>query len=272
MNTVSCIVWKVSPVMLTLGPVTIRWYSFMFSMVILLGYIVLSWQFSRGGISTKSLDRLVLYLIIGLFIGAYFGHRIFYKWDVFISDPLSTIDLSKGIKGLSSHGATIGLLISALLFHMRSKIRYLEILDRFSFSVAVGATLVRVGNLFNSEIVGRATDVPWAFCFPRYDGRLVPRHPSQIYEACIGITILALLLIVDWKAGREKRPLGLLAGTFLTTYFILRFIVEFFKEYHTLPRGFPLTMGQFLSIPFSITGIYLIIWSLKKRLPAGASD
>lgn len=268
MSSTSCLIWNVSPIMFSIGPLTIRWYGFMFSMVIFVGYFFLKWQFNRAKIPLENLDRLVLYLLAGLFFGAYFGHRIFYEWDRFISDPLSTINITKGIYGLSSHGAAIGLMTAAFLYHRKTKMRYLEILDRFSFTTAVGATLVRLGNLFNSEIVGRQTDVPWAFCFPRHDGSNIPRHPSQVYEICMGIAVLVLLLIVDRKAGGEKRPLGLLSGVFFISYFSFRFIVEFFKEYQALPTGFPLTMGQFLSIPFPIAGICLIVWALKKRLPA----
>ena len=266
----SCFVWNVDPVLFTLGPLTIRWYGLMFSMVFLFGYYVLAWQFRRANQPEEYLMKIVVYLFLGVLLGSYFGHRVFYETHRFFTDPFSTMSFNKGISGLSSHGATIGIITAIFLFHLRSKIRFMELMDRFTFSSAGGATLVRIGNLMNSEIVGRKTDSALAFCFPRYDGgAMVPRYPSQIFEIAIGITVLIILFIVDRVAGREKRPLGLLAGTFLTSYFFLRFFVEFIKEYQTLPTSIPLTMGQFLSIPFVIAGITMIVISLKKRLPAG---
>ena len=265
----SCFVWNVDPILFSLGPLTIRWYGLMFSMVFLFGYYMLAWQFRRAPQPDYYLMKIVIYLFLGVLLGSYFGHRIFYETHRFFTDPLSTMSFKRGISGLSSHGATLGIIISILLFHRRSRIRILELMDRFTFSAAGGATLVRIGNLMNSEIVGRKTDSALAVCFPRFDhGQMIPRYPSQVFEIAIGITVLIILLIVDRAAGREKRPLGLLAGTFLSSYFFMRFFVEFFKEYQTLPTSIPLTMGQFLSIPFFLVGVTMIVVSLKKRLPA----
>ncbi len=274
MNQVSCFIWNVDPVMGSLGPISIRWYGLFFSSTFVLAYVLLYWQFKRARLTETRDDllvfyRLVLFLIIGAGAGAYLGHRIFYRWDRFFTDPLSLMSLRGGIRGLSSHGAAIGILAAVFLFHLQSKMRYVEILDRLSFSVTAAAILVRLGNLMNSEIVGRKTDVSWAFCFPRYDGALIPRHPSQIYEAFIGLVVLVSLFMVDRKAGGEKRPLGLMSSVFLLIYFPLRFLIEFFKEHHILPPESPLTMGQYLSMPFVVVGIYLLVWSLKNRLPAG---
>jgi prolipoprotein diacylglyceryl transferase len=266
--------WNVDPVMVTLGPISIRWYGIFFGSTFLLGYVMLYWQFKRARLTEAWDDLLVLYqlvffLVIGAGAGAYFGHRIFYNWDRFFTNPLSLMSLRGGLRGLSSHGAAIGILTAAFLFHLQSKMRYVEILDRLSFSVAVAAILVRLGNLMNSEIVGRKTNVAWAFYFQRYDGTLIPRHPSQIYEAFIGLAVLVSLFMVDRKAGGEKRPLGLMSSVFLLIYFPLRFLTEFFKEHHILPAESPLTMGQYLSMPFVVVGVCLLVWSLKNRLPAG---
>ena len=274
MNPVSCVIWNVDPVMVTLGPISIRWYGILFSSTFVLGYVLLYWQFKRARHTDTRDDLLALYrlaffLVIGAGAGAYLGHRIFYHWYRFFTNPLSLMSLKGGLRGLSSHGAAIGILTAAFLFHLQSKMRYVEILDRLSFSVAVAAILVRLGNLMNSEIVGRKTNVPWAFCFQRYDGALIPRHPSQIYEAFIGLVVLVSLFMVDRKAGGEKRPLGLMSSVFLLIYFTLRFLTEFFKEYHILAPEFPLTMGQYLSMPFVVVGVCLLVWSLKNRLPAG---
>ena len=186
-----------------------------------------------------------------------------------IRDPIATFSLKRGISGLSSHGAAIGILVSIYLYHKKYHIRFLEIFDRLTFGVSLVAAMVRVGNLMNSEIVGRKTDLPWAFCFPLYDsGRLIPRHPSQIYEAIIGVWVFGSLLLCDRLWQGEKRPLGLLTGVFAIHYFFLRFLVEFVKEYQTLSDTSLLTMGQYLSIPFVITGVLILLNAFKRRLPA----
>lgn len=264
-----CLVWNVDPVLFQLGSFQIRYYGLLFALGFYLGYRTLLWQFARGGYVLDLARRYFLYIFFGAVLGAYLGHRIFYRWHDFIANPLSLFDLRGGLKGLASHGATIGILAAVYIFSRVSRIRYLELCDRVIFGVAIGATMVRAGNLMNSEIVGRVTDVSWAFCFPLFDKQaLVPRHPSQIYEFAIGAAVLGLLVLVDKLAGREKRPMGLCFGTFMTAYFALRFLVEYVKEYQALPSSSPLTMGQYLSIPFFLVGVATIIWSLKARRPA----
>lgn len=266
METINCIIWNADPVLFEIGPVTLRWYGLMFGSGLLIGYFLLRWQFNRAEHNEELPRMLFFYVYFGTIVGAFLGHRIFYKWDELISDPLSTLSLLNGLTGLSSHGATIGIIISVYFYKRKYRIPYIEIGDRMSFGIAVVAASVRVGNLMNSEIVGRKTDVPWAFCFPRFDhDHLVPRHPSQIYEICIGIFIFAILMIADKLAGGEKRPVGLLSGIFLIGYFSMRFAVEFFKEYHTLPKDFPVTMGQILSVPFIIFGAFVLYQTFKKN-------
>lgn len=269
MEQVNCFIWDISPVIFKLGPLKFRWYGFMFALVFVIGYKLILWQFSRAGFSKELSMRFLIYSFVGMLVGAYFGHRIFYEPETFFANPFASLQIWRGISGLSSHGATFGLLIAFYIFHKKTKIRYMELLDRSTFGVALGATFVRIGNLFNSEIVGRQTDVAWAFCFPRYDkGELVPRHPSQIYETFIGLLMLGFLYLVDKKAGQEKRPLGLMFATYMLVYFTLRFFVEFFKEYQVPSLEASLTMGQYLSIPFVLTGIATLIWSFKTRQPA----
>jgi len=266
MKDVNCVVWDVDPVLFSLGFFSPRWYGFMFGIGIIIGYYLMKWQFDRTDHDENIPLRLFIYLYFGAILGGFLGHRLFYEWDRFISDPLSTLSIRGGISGLSSHGTAIGVLICLFLFHLRTKIRYIEIVDRIAIGAAAVATMVRVGNLMNSEIVGRKTDAFCAFCFPRHDyGQLVPRHPSQIYEIFIGLVLLFVLILSDKLAGNEERPAGLITGMFGIVYFSQRFFVEFFKEYQTLPTNFPLTMGQILSIPFIILGISITIWSLKTR-------
>jgi hypothetical protein len=151
-------------------------------------------------------------------------------------------------------------------------VSFLEGADRFAFSAALGATLVRLGNFFNSEIVGRKTDGSWGVRFPNFGpdaGNPPLRHPSQLYEVAMGLFVMLCLYIVDKKAGEEKRPRGLLISVFFVVYFAGRFSVEFVKEYQKLPESSPLTMGQYLSIPAFLLGVYGVFWSLKHRVPAG---
>ena len=265
----NCIVWDLDPIIFRLGSLQIRYYGLLFATAFYLGYRTMLWQFGRPGMDLDLARRLFLYLFFGAVLGSFIGHRVFYRWDVFISNPLSLFDIRGGMMGLASHGATIGILLGVLLFSRVSKLRFLEITDRVVIGIAFGATLIRVGNFFNSEIVGRpAEGLAWAFCFTRFDqGAMIPRHPSQIYEAFIGVAVLVLLLVVDRLAGKDKRPLGLLFGTFMSSYFALRFLVEYFKAYQTLPTSYPVTMGQILSIPFFLVGVAVVVWSLKTRRP-----
>lgn len=266
------ILWDIDPVMFKVWFFEPRWYGFFFGIGFIIAYYFGKWQFDRTNYGKEIQFPLFFYVYIGTIVGAFLGHRIFYDYKAFIEHPLASLSLRSGVSGLSSHGAAIGILICLYFFHKNYHIRFLEIFDRISFSVAVLATTVRIGNLMNSEIVGRKTDVPWAFCFPIHDaGRLVPRHPSQIYEAVIGILVLTSLIICDrlWKG--EKRPLGFLTGIFAVFYFSLRFLVEFFKEAQGLPPESILTTGQYLSIPFTLAGVAVLVWSLKTRLPSTIS-
>jgi len=173
--------------------------------------------------------------------------------------------------GLASHGATIGLLLMMWYYTRRLGQSFIEGCDRLTFSAALAATLVRVGNFLNSEIVGRVTDQSWGVRFPRYDhdAALAPlRHPSQMYEVVLGLAVMGGLWLADRLAGREKRPRGLLIATFFALYFTGRFFVEFFKEYQTLSADFPLTMGQCLSLPAALAGYAGIVWSIRRGVPA----
>ncbi|MBN2496965.1 MAG: prolipoprotein diacylglyceryl transferase [Deltaproteobacteria bacterium] len=260
----NCFVWDIDPVLLPIhGPIMIRWYGICFMLVFLVGWWLLRWQFGRAGRDVKHAADFIYWAMGGVVLGAWFGHRFFYEFDRILSEPLYLIDVSGGLTGLSSHGATIGLCVVLVLFARKHSMRIGEMFDRFSFCAAAGATLVRVGNFFNSEILGRPSDVPWAVCFPRVDKVLVPRHPSQLYEVAIGLAVMGALLLVDRLAGRERRPVWLLGGTFFVSYFLLRFFVEFYKAHQALPASSALTMGQYLSIPFFLLGVGLVIWSLK---------
>jgi prolipoprotein diacylglyceryl transferase len=253
----------------------LRYYSLLFVGVFLGGYALLKWQIVRGGGPAEDAGDFIVYGVLGVLVGARLGHVLFYDLDKALADPKWIFMIWTG--GLASHGAVIGLITVMWLFTKRRGIPFLEGADRFSFSAALGATLVRFGNLMNSEIVGRR--VPgqtWGFKFPRFDhGSDVPyRYPTQLAEIALGLIVLGALYLVDKRLGREKRPRGALISTFFTLYFIGRFIVEFWKEYEPpLPAGVPyptsLTTGQILSLPGIALGLFGLYWSLKNRIPVG---
>jgi prolipoprotein diacylglyceryl transferase len=276
-----CWTWDVDPVLLRVaGPLQVRWYGVLFLGVFGLGYLLLRWQLRRGGYEDATARGFVAWGVIGLIAGAWLAHRLFYEWDRIATNPWALVDLREGISGLASHGAALGLMAAMWLYARREGIAVGELFDRFSFSAAVGATLVRLGNFFNSEIVGAVVNQGrgawWAVCLPRHDrsppwgaATPLPRHPSQLYEAALGIAVLAILLAVDRAAGRERRPRWLLSGTFLVAYFSLRIAVEYVKEPQVV-RGGGWDMGQWLSVPFLVAGLACLARAAGGSAPSSA--
>ena len=265
----NCWQWATDPVLLT-WPFAIRWYSLCFMVVFASGWYLLRWQIVRGGHKRELAVDFVLWAVLAVLVGGWLGHQVFYRFDTLISNPGEVFKFKGGIRGLSSHGSSIGLVTALILFALRHKIPIYEMIDRFSFSAACGAIGVRVGNFFNSEVLGRPTDLPWAVCFTRRDN--IPRHPSQLYEVALGLCVLGLLFLVDRLAGRERRPVKLIFGTFFVSYFSLRFFVEFFKAYQAegikemaAANASTVTMGQYLSIPFVVFGVVMIVQALRSR-------
>jgi prolipoprotein diacylglyceryl transferase len=263
-------VWNIDPDIVEIGVFKIRYYGVIFAAMIYIGFLLWRKQMLRARYEPALAERFLYWGVVAVIAGSRLGHCLFYEPARYLADPLSILFVWEG--GLSSHGATIGLVLALLLFARKNNLWMTEVLDRFSFSAAVGATAVRLGNFMNSEIVGRPSDVPWAIVFPRYDcgpDRLCPmaqpRHPSQLYEVGIGLLVLLTLWLVDRFAGKEQRPRGLLASVFLIEYFALRFAVEFFKEGQTEWDHIFLTMGQYLSIPGVLAGIALMTWAIRHR-------
>lgn len=215
--------------------------------------------------SEDDLNDLIWYMILGTVIGARLGHCLFYNPAYYFANPLKILMVWEG--GLASHGAAIGILFSVYLYSKRKvKQPYLWLLDRIVITVALAAVFIRLGNLFNSEIVGRPTDVPWAFIFPNAHVAepLVPRHPAQIYEA-LAYFIVFIVLVAIYKIRNGKIHHGFMIGSFMVLVFGFRFFVEFLKENQTyFEEGMFLNMGQILSIPIVLAGIYLIIRSRKQ--------
>ncbi len=264
-------VHNINPVLFHIGSVQVRYYGVIFAITLVIAFLFWKWQMRRGGYEQKKADNFLLYGVIGTLVGARLGHCFFYDWHIYKRDPITILYFWRG--GLASHGATIGIILAIIIYCLVYKFKFLEIMDRFTFSAAIGAAGVRLGNFMNSGIVGRETDLPWGVRFMYYDRGAVLRHPSQLYEFLMGLLVLGVLLVLDRKFGGEKRPLGLLFGVFLTLYFLFRFFVEFFKEYQTdLAQTHGFTMGQYLSlIPFGI-GVAILVWSLLKRRMCAVAD
>ena len=259
-------VHNLDPVLFDFGPVQIRYYGLVFTATLLIGFVFWRKQMLRGGHSAKAADNFLVWGVVATIVGARLGHCFFYNAKYYLEHPLEVLLFWQG--GLASHGATVALLIATALYAWRNRIHVIEVMDRLSLSAAVGSAGIRMGNFLNSGIVGRATDVPWAVRFIRFsDAGAVARHPSQLYEFAMGLSVLGLLMLADHLAGREKRPLGLMTGLFFVLYFAGRFGVEFFKEAHTPMREVTgLTMGQYLSIVPFLFGVGLLFWVFCKRI------
>ncbi|MGB9701960.1 MAG: prolipoprotein diacylglyceryl transferase [Candidatus Kapaibacteriota bacterium] len=253
-------VWDASPVLLNLGPVAIRWYGLLFALGFIIGYEIFSWIYKIEGKKQKDLDNFTVVMILSTVIGARLGHCFFYEPAYYLSHPAEIIAVWKG--GLASHGAAIGILLGIWIYTRYKKdYQFLWILDRLVIAVALAGSLIRLGNFFNSEILGMPSNVPWAVIFAKVD--MVPRHPAQLYES-ISYLIIFLVLIFIYKKYKQNVPEGRLFGIFLTFVFGARFVIEYFKERQSdLELNMFLHLGQLLSIPFIIAGVYFWYRSYK---------
>lgn len=211
------------------------------------------------------LNDLVWYMILGTVIGARLGHCLFYNPDYYLSNPFEIVKVWKG--GLASHGAAIGIFTALYLYSKKKKNQsFLWVSDRVAITVAIAGFFIRLGNLFNSEIVGHPTDAAWGFIFTSVDN--VPRHPTQLYESFFYL-LSFVIIFLQYKKYDGKFKDGYLFGIFLILIFGFRFFVEFFKENQTyFEAGMILNMGQLLSIPLVIAGVYLVFKAKKKELKA----
>ncbi len=265
--------WNVTPEIFTLGewaPNILvgwgpRWYGALFALSFVCGYYLMLNIFKKEGIKQQVLDSLSMYMFLGTLIGARLGHCLFYEPNYYLANPLQILYVWQG--GLASHGAAIAIPIVLYLFARKYKRPYLWIIDRVALVTALAGFFIRMGNLMNSEIVGKKTTVAWGFVFERL-GEDFARHPSQLYEAIAYLFIFLILYYVFNKTKGEKM-LGTVSGLFLALIFGFRFFIEFTKEIQvSFERGMTLDMGQWLSIPFVIGGGLLIIFAIRKEKTA----
>ncbi|MDD2366304.1 MAG: prolipoprotein diacylglyceryl transferase [Desulfuromonadaceae bacterium] len=254
--------WNINPLFLDLGILQIRYYGLCFLVAILGGYFLWRRQILRSDRTSDCARRFLLLGLLGVLIGGRVGHLLFYDIQTLLNNPLEIFYFWTG--GLASHGSSAGLLLALLLFSRQQKIQFIDVADRLTFSCAWGAAWVRIGNFFNSEIVGSVTALPFGVKFPLYDFRLPPeavplRHPTQIYEAVMAFAVLIALIMIDRRRGGERRPLGLLTCTLLALLFSGRFLIEYTKQYPSAQTHNLLTTGQWLSLPFMAVGIMGLI-------------
>lgn len=262
MDILSFIHWNVSPEIFTLGPLQVRWYGLLFAIGFLFGYNHGEKMFKHENIDPQWLESLFIYLIVATVAGARLGHVLFYGWDYYSQNPMEILYIWQG--GLASHGGVLGIIIAMVIWSRKvSKRSILWVLDRVVVPSVFVAALIRLGNLMNSEIYGIPTSLPWGFIFER-NGETIPKHPTQIYESLSYLVTFGVVLYMYWKT-KAKDYQGMLVGVFFIMVFTARFLVEFIKEdQEAFEAGMALNMGQWLSIPFVITGIVLIVRSIQK--------
>jgi prolipoprotein diacylglyceryl transferase len=263
------VVWDFNPVLFTVGGIDIRYYGLMWALAIFIGAKFFDNFCKREQLSASVSESIFVYGTLGTIIGSRLGHCLFYEPQHYLAHPLGIItEIRNG--GMASHGAAIGLLIGLWLFSRRNRLPYIWSLDRIMIPVAIGGAGVRLGNLFNSEIIGCVTDVPWGFKFVRLYRNLpleaIPvQHPTQLYEALCYVVTFGLLLWLYYRRNIGIRRPGLLFGVGLIGIFLTRFLIEFIKEdQEAFEQGMLLNMGQLLSIPFIVFGIGITVWALTR--------
>ena len=265
------IVWDFNPVFFSIGSLDIRYYGLMWALAILIGAKFFDNFCKREGLPSKVSESIFIYGTLATIIGARLGHCLFYDPMEYLSKPWTIIT---GFRdgGMASHGAAIGLLIGLWLFSRKNKLPYVWSLDRIMIAVGIGGAVVRLGNLFNSEIFGMATTLPWGFEFVRsakWVNEFAPAavHPTQIYEALCYLVLFIILWWMYYKKDTARRRPGLMFGFFLIVLFGTRFLIEFIKNpQEDFEVNMLLNMGQLLSIPFILTGI-VILWCALRKPP-----
>ena len=257
--------WNPDVEIFKIGSFAVRYYSLMFVIAFVLGLQIMKKIFNREGVPIEKLDSLFIYTVVATLLGARLGHFLFYDPEFLFSRPLEVllpIQLNPfrftGYQGLASHGAAIGIIL-AMYFYSKKVLHkpMLWILDRIVIPVASGAIFVRIGNLMNSEIIGKPTNSDYGFIFEKL-GENFPRHPAQLYEAAGYLITFILLWYVYWKTDKREK-LGYIFGLFMVMLWSVRLIVEFFKEAQVDARGdWELNTGQLLSIPMILVGLYFM--------------
>lgn len=264
------ILWNPSDTALSFGPFTIHWYSLCWLIGLALAYLIVQRLYREQKVKEGLFDPLFVYCFIGILVGARLGHCLFYQPDIFLSSwhhfveifiPIEFLSDGSwhftGYRGLASHGGTLGLMIALWAYVRKTGMNLWQVLDNIAIATPVTACFIRLGNLMNSEIIGKVSDVPWAFVFERIDN--LPRHPGQLYEAIA----YAILFFIGWRLYRrmpQRVGTGYFFGLCLAYIFTARFFIEFTKEVQeAFEASLPLDMGQLLSLPFIVLGVACMV-------------
>lgn len=265
--------WDFDPEIANILGFPLKYYGLLFACGLIISMRVLKKIFKTENLNDNAYEALFIYGILGIFVGARLGHCLFYDFDYYSKNLLEIIlpikkTLNGGYKfigyaGLASHGGTIGLIFSLYLFSKKYKIQYIKVLDLIALVAPIGATFIRLANLMNSEMIGNPTNIPWAFIFKKIDN--IPRHPAQLYEA-ISYLIIFLVVYTIYKTKNIKLGGGFYFGLVITLIFLMRILIEFVKINQVqFEDKMQLNMGQILSVPFIIIGIYFIFYNLRNK-------
>lgn len=285
--------WQPSVEAFSIGTFSVRWYSLLWCLGLLLAYLIVQRLYKHQKIEEEKFEPLFFYCFVGVLVGARLGHCIFYEPGYYLTSGKGFIEMLipfhqmadgswkfTGYEGLASHGGTIGLIIAMVIYWRKMKLKPWVVMDNIAIAVPATACCIRLGNLMNSEIIGNPTDVAWGFIFHTREalvnGEVAPRHPAQLYEALAYLVIFVVGAMIYWRwyksqGMEEKSPIavgtGFYFGFCLATIFTFRFFIEFLKkEQVSFEQGMLLDMGQLLSIPFVILGVWCTLKSKKKRL------
>ena len=272
------VTWSADPVIFDIGFFSLRWYALMFIVGFYIGSKLMEVYYKHDGVNPEKVYTLFLYCFVGTIIGARLGHCLFYDPGYYLANPIEMLKTWKG--GLASHGGTLGVFLAVLVYARRDHRSALWVLDRLGIAVAPVAALIRVGNLFNHEIYGHVTSMPWGFRFIENVGAwsrgaepvyTEPCHPTQIYEALCYLAVFAVNAYLYYKTDARNRR-GLLLGVFFTGVFGSRFLIEYVKNVQvSFEEGMILDMGQILSIPFIVGGIWLIVRAMRRPATANVT-
>ena len=254
--------WNANPILVQLGPIAVHWYGALFAAGFLLGYQLMQRIYRQEGRPTEQLDKLLTYIFIGTVVGARLAHTLIYEPEYYLAHPIDILKIWEG--GLASHGGGIGVLLAIWLFvRQHPENRFLWLADRLAIPTALTGCFIRLGNFMNSEIIGNPTDGSWGVVFERIDN--LPRHPVQLYEAACYFVAFVLLFLL-FRGNKSKQP-GFLFGLFMVLIFSARFALEFFKTPQAAyEAGNLITVGQWLSVPFVVVGIILVMLSGRKKI------
>lgn len=264
--------WDVDPEIINIFGISLRYYGLLFVTGLILSIYILKWMFKKENIPLENIDKLTMYGIIGIIIGARLGHCLFYEPNYYLSHPIEMILPIKfistggiefiGYRGLASHGGALGLIVALIFYSKKTKQPMIKTIDLIAIVAPLAGSFIRLANLMNSEIIGIPTNKAWGFVFKRVDN--IPRHPAQLYES---FTYLIIFLVVFflYKNKRNKFKNGFFFGLVVTLVFTARFFIEFVKERQVpFENSLALDMGQLLSIPYILIGIVFIIYGLQK--------